>query len=201
MFTGIVQDIGEITSIIPREGDVVIEIALKRIDSAAIRIGDSVSVAGACLTVVNRREDRLFFDVSRETLARTLMGQWRPGVKVNVELAMSGSDRFGGHMVSGHIDGKGRLVSCSESARSTRMVFEGEKEIAPYVAEKGSITIDGVSLTVNSVSDEPSLVRFEVNLVPHTLSVTTLGSLGPDDRVHLEVDLVARYLHRMMNVQ
>ena len=201
MFTGIVQDIGEITSIIPREGDVVIEIALKQIDSAAIRIGDSVSVAGACLTVVNRREDRLFFDVSRETLARTLMGQWRPGVKVNVELAMSGSDRFGGHMVSGHIDGKGRLVSCSESARSTRMVLEGEKEIAPYVAEKGSITIDGVSLTVNSVSDEPSLVRFEVNLVPHTLSVTTLGSLGPDDRVHLEVDLVARYLHRMMNVQ
>ncbi|MHC8606014.1 riboflavin synthase [Arenicellales bacterium IMCC58067] len=201
MFTGIVQDIGEITSIIPREGDVVIEIALKQIDSAAIRIGESVSVAGACLTVVNRREDRLFFDVSRETLARTLMGQWRPGVKVNVELAMSGSDRFGGHMVSGHIDGKGRLVSCSESARSTRMVFEGEKEIAPYVAEKGSITIDGVSLTVNSVSDEPSLVRFEVNLVPHTLSVTTLGNLGPDDRVHLEVDLVARYLHRMMNVQ
>ena len=201
MFTGIVQDIGEITSIIPREGDVVIEIALKRIDSAAIRIGDSVSVAGACLTVVNRREDRLFFDVSRETLARTLMGQWRPGVKVNVELAMSGSDRFGGHMVSGHIDGKGRLVSCSESARSTRMVFEGEKEIAPYVAEKGSITIDGVSLTVNSVSDEPALVRFEVNLVPHTLSVTTLGNLDPDDRVHLEVDLIARYLHRMMNVQ
>ena len=104
-------------------------------------------------------------------------------------------------MVSGHIDGKGRLVSCSESARSTRMVFEGEKEIAPYIAEKGSITIDGVSLTVNGVSDEPALVRFEVNLVPHTLSVTTLGNLDPDDRVHLEVDLIARYLHRMMNVQ
>ncbi|MHC8864990.1 riboflavin synthase [Arenicellales bacterium IMCC57338] len=201
MFTGIVQDIGEITSITPREGDVAIEIALKQIDSGAIRIGDSVSVAGACLTVVNRREDRLFFDVSRETLARTLMDQWCPGVKVNLELAMSGSDRFGGHMVSGHIDGKGRLVSCSESARSTRMVFEGGKEIAPYVAEKGSITIDGVSLTVNSVSDEPALVRFEVNLVPHTLSVTTLGNLDPDDRVHLEVDLIARYLHRMMNVQ
>ena len=201
MFTGIVQDIGEITSITPREGDVAIEIALKQIDRGAIRIGDSVSVAGACLTVVERREDRLFFDVSRETLARTLMDQWRPGVKVNLELAMSGSDRFGGHMVSGHIDGKGRLVSCSESARSTRMVFEGGKEIAPYVAEKGSITIDGVSLTVNSVSDEPALVRFEVNLVPHTLSVTTLGNLDPDDRVHLEVDLIARYLHRMMNVQ
>lgn len=201
MFTGIVQDIGEITSITPREGDVAIEIALKQIDSGAIRIGDSVSVAGACLTVVERREDRLFFDVSRETLARTLMDQWRPGVKVNLELAMGGSDRFGGHMVSGHIDGKGRLVSCSESARSTRMVFEGGKEIAPYVAEKGSITIDGVSLTVNSVSDEPALVRFEVNLVPHTLSVTTLGNLDPDDRVHLEVDLIARYLHRMMNVQ
>lgn len=201
MFTGIVQDIGEITSITPREGDVAIEIALKQIDSGAIRIGDSVSVAGACLTVVERREDRLFFDVSRETLARTLMDQWCPGVKVNLELAMSGSDRFGGHMVSGHIDGKGRLVSCSESARSTRMVFEGGKEIAPYVAEKGSITIDGVSLTVNSVSDEPALVRFEVNLVPHTLSVTTLGNLDPDDRVHLEVDLIARYLHRMMNVQ
>ena len=129
------------------------------------------------------------------------MGQWRPGIKVNVELAMSGSDRFGGHMVSGHIDGKGRLVSRYESARSTSMVFEGEKEIAPFVAEKGSITIDGVSLTVNSVSDEPSSVRFEVNLVPHTLSVTTLGNLDTDDRVHLEVDLIARYLHRMMNVQ
>ena len=201
MFTGIVQDIGEIASIIPREGDVAIEIALREIDSGAIRIGDSVSVAGACLTVVARREDRLFFDVSKETLARTLMGQWRPGVKVNVELAMSGSDRFGGHMVSGHIDGKGRLVNCYESARSTRMVFEGGKEIAPYIAEKGSITIDGVSLTVNSVSDEPSSVRFEVNLVPHTLSATTLGNLDTDDRVHLEVDLIARYLHRMMTAQ
>ncbi|MBL6918581.1 MAG: riboflavin synthase [Gammaproteobacteria bacterium] len=201
MFTGIVQDVGEIASIIPREGDVAIEVTLREIDGSAIRIGDSVSVAGACLTVVNFREDRLFFDVSRETLGRTLMGQWRPGIKVNVELAMSGSDRFGGHMVSGHIDGKGRLVSRYESARSTRMVFEGEKEIAPFVAEKGSITIDGVSLTVNSVSDEPALVRFEVNLVPHTLSVTTLGNLDTDDRVHLEVDLVARYLHRMMNVQ
>ncbi len=201
MFTGIVQDIGEIASIVPREGDVAIEIALREIDSGAIRIGDSVSVAGACLTVVARREDRLFFDVSKETLARTLMGQWRPGVKVNVELAMSGSDRFGGHMVSGHIDGKGRLVNCYESARSTRMVFEGGKEIAPYIAEKGSITIDGVSLTVNSVSDEPSSVRFEVNLVPHTLSATTLGNLDTDDRVHLEVDLIARYLHRMMTAQ
>ena len=201
MFTGIVQDVGEIASIIPREGDVAIEITLREIDGSAIRIGDSVSVAGACLTVVNLREDRLFFDVSRETLGRTLMGQWRPGIKVNVELAMSGSDRFGGHMVSGHIDGKGRLVSRYESARSTRMVFEGEKEIAPFVAEKGSITIDGVSLTVNSVSDEPSSVRFEVNLVPHTLSVTTLGNLDTDDRVHLEADLIARYLHRMMNVQ
>ena len=201
MFTGIVQDVGEIASIIPREGDVAIEITLREIDGGAIRIGDSVSVAGACLTVVNLREDRLFFDVSRETLGRTLMGQWRPGIKVNVELAMSGSDRFGGHMVSGHIDGKGRLVSRYESARSTRMVFEGEKEIAPFVAEKGSITIDGVSLTVNSVSDEPASVRFEVNLVPHTLSVTTLGNLDTEDRVHLEVDLIARYLHRMMNVQ
>ncbi|XXK21063.1 riboflavin synthase [Arenicellales bacterium nBUS_48] len=201
MFTGIVQDIGEIASIVPREGDVAIEIALREIDSGAIRIGDSVSVAGACLTVVARREDRLFFDVSKETLARTLMGQWRPGVKVNVELAMSGSDRFGGHLVSGHIDGKGRLVNCYESARSTRMVFEGGKEIAPYIAEKGSITIDGVSLTVNSVSDEPSSVRFEVNLVPHTLSATTLGNLDTDDRVHLEVDLIARYLHRMMTAQ
>ena len=201
MFTGIVQDVGEIASIIPREGDVAIEITLREIDGGAIRIGDSVSVAGECLTVVNLREDRLFFDVSRETLGRTLMGQWRPGIKVNVELAMSGSDRFGGHMVSGHIDGKGRLVSRYESARSTRMVFEGEKEIAPFVAEKGSITIDGVSLTVNSVSDEPASVRFEVNLVPHTLSVTTLGNLDTDDRVHLEVDLIARYLHRMMNVQ
>ena len=201
MFTGIVQDVGEIASIIPREGDVAIEITLREIDGGAIRIGDSVSVAGACLTVVNLREDRLFFDVSRETLGRTLMGQWRPGIKVNVELAMSGSDRFGGHMVSGHIDGKGRLVSRYESARSTRMVFEGEKEIAPFVAEKGSITIDGVSLTVNSVSDEPASVRFEVNLVPHTLSVTTLGNLDTDDRVHLEADLIARYLHRMMNVQ
>ena len=201
MFTGIVQDVGEIASIIPREGDVAIEITLREIDGSAIRIGDSVSVAGACLTVVILREDRLFFDVSRETLGRTLMGQWRPGIKVNVELAMSGSDRFGGHMVSGHIDGKGRLVSRYESARSTRMVFAGEKEIAPFVAEKGSITIDGVSLTVNSVSDAPASVRFEVNLVPHTLSVTTLGNLDTDDRVHLEVDLIARYLHRMMNVQ
>ncbi len=199
MFTGIVQDMGEVASVQPREGDLVIEIIPKRLDCEGVNIGDSVSVAGVCLTVVRRSEDRLAFDISKETLSRTLIGGWAVGTLANLEPAMSAHDRFGGHLVSGHVDGCGVLESLESSARSTIMHFSASRDLAPFVAEKGSITIDGVSLTINAVNDGTNKVSFSVNLVPHTLGVTSLGSLNTGDGVHLEVDLVARYVKRILD--
>ena len=197
MFTGIVQDVGTIESLASREGDLVIEIRPGAIDTNLMKLGDSVAVAGVCLTAVSIESSCLFFDVSKETLSRTLLGNWQSGDGVNLELAMSAQDRFGGHLVSGHVDGLATLIESEASARSTRMRFSGSREVAAYIAEKGSVTLDGVSLTVNEVRDTQAEVIFEVNLVPHTLGVTTLGRLTKKDSVHLEVDMVARYLKRM----
>ena len=197
MFTGIVQDVGMIESLASREGDLVIEIRPGAIDTNLVKLGDSVAVAGVCLTAVSIESSCLFFDVSKETLSRTLLGNWQSGDGVNLELAMSAQDRFGGHLVSGHVDGLATLIESEASARSTRMRFSGSREVAAYIAEKGSVTLDGVSLTVNGVTDSQAAVMFDVNLVPHTLGVTTLGRLTTEDSVHLEVDMVARYLKRM----
>jgi len=199
MFTGIVQDVGAIQSAESREGDLVIGIKPGVPHADRVRIGDSVAVAGVCLTVVRIASGCLFFDVSKETLSRTSLGDWRAGQDVNLELAMSAQDRFGGHLVSGHIDGVATLIEAETSARSTRMRFEASRDLAAYIAEKGSVTLDGVSLTVNAVCDREETVSFDVNLVPHTLSVTTLGRLASGDRVHIEVDLVARYLKRLQD--
>ncbi len=160
---------------------------------------DSIAVAGVCLTAGNNELGCLFFDVSKETLSRTRLGSRQSGYGVNLELAMSAQDRFGGHLVSGHVDGLATLIESEASARSTRMRFAGSREVAVYIAEKGSVTLDGVSLTVNGVTDSQAAVMFDVNLVPHTLGVTTLGRLATEDRVHLEVDMVARYLQRMQD--
>ena len=157
----------------------------------------SIAVAGVCLTAVSIASGCVFFDVSKETLSRTLLGNSRVGDGVNLELAMGAQDRFGGHLVSGHVDGLATLIEATASARSTRMRFSGSREVAAFIAEKGSVTLDGVSLTVNDVRDTEAEVIFEVNLVPHTLGVTTLGRLTTKDSVHLEVDMVARYLKRM----
>ena len=197
MFTGIVQDIGEIESLEPREGDLVIGIRPSALDTTLVKLGDSIAVAGVCLTAVSIASGCLSFDVSKETLSRTLLGNRKLGDGVNLELAMGAQDRFGGHLVSGHVDGLATLIECSTSARSTRMRFSGAREVAAFIAEKGSVTLDGVSLTVNDVKDTQAGVIFEVNLVPHTLGVTTLGRLVVEDSVHLEVDMVARYLKRM----
>ena len=197
MFTGIVQDVGEIESLEPRSGDLVIGIRPGTLDTKLVKLGDSIAVAGVCLTAVSIASGCVFFDVSKETLSRTLLGNSSVGDGVNLELAMGAQDRFGGHLVSGHVDGLATLIESTASARSTRMRFSGSREVAAFIAEKGSVTLDGVSLTVNDVRDTQAEVIFEVNLVPHTLGVTTLGRLTTKDSVHLEVDMVARYLKRM----
>ena len=197
MFTGIVQAVGTIESVQFREGDLVARIKPGALPTDLVQIGDSIAVSGVCLTAVRIEVGCLFFDVSKETLSRTLLEDWQPGQGVNLELAMRAQDRFGGHLVSGHVDGVVTLIEAEKSARSTRMRFEGPRDVAAYIAEKGSVTLDGVSLTVNDVSDHEETVTFNVNLVPHTLGVTTLGQLASGNRVHVEVDLVARYLKRL----
>ena len=197
MFTGIVQDVGTIQSAESREGDLVIRIKPGVPHADRVRIGDSVAVAGVCLTVVNIDGTLVTFDVSAETLERTALGLFEIGTMVNLERAMMFNERYGGHLVTGHIDAVGYLVSRKDAARSVQMTFSGDREIAPFIAQKGSITVDGVSLTVNSVHDQTSGVKFDVNIVPHTLEVTTLGESLVGDCVHLEADLVARYLDRL----
>lgn len=200
VFTGIVQDVGTVTSIEAKSGDLIVAIAPRAIAIEEIQVGDSVAVSGVCLTVARLDSSSLFFDISRETIARTRVGDWRSGSAVNLELAMSVQDRFGGHLVSGHIDGIATLAASEASARSTKMVFSAPLSLAPFIAEKGSVTIDGVSLTINRVIDDSQDVRFELNLVPHTLKATTLGQLAIGEFAHIEVDIIARYLKRLMDM-
>jgi riboflavin synthase len=197
MFTGIVQSVVRVRAVSTRDGELAIELGLEGLIGEKISLGDSVSVNGVCLTVARLSDNCLAFDVSRETLTRTHLGKLSEGNRVNLELAMSVGDRFGGHLVSGHVDGLGTLVAKEPAGRSTRMRFRAPRALAPLIAEKGSVTVDGVSLTVNRVDDSSSAVEFELNLVPHTLTATTLGELQIDHLVHIEVDLVARYLKRL----
>ena len=199
MFTGIVQALGTVCGTESRDGDLVIEIEAQSLGDVVIEIGDSVAVNGVCLTAVRQLGQKLLFDVSRETLSCTRLGKLAPGSQVNLELAMRAQDRFGGHLVSGHVDGLAILIAREASARSTQMSFRAPAEVAPFIAEKGSVTIDGVSLTLNRVIDVDAGVEFELNLVPHTLTVTTLGALQVGQAVHLEVDMVARYLKRLQD--
>ncbi len=197
MFTGIVTARGQITDLVHHDGDLAIQVNVAELCTNDVKLGESISVSGVCLTVVNIDEKLVTFDVSAETLERTALGLLHIGSMVNLERAMIFNDRYGGHLVTGHIDAIGYLESRQNSARSVRMTFSGDREIAPYIAQKGSITVDGVSLTVNSVHDVTGGVKFDVNIVPHSLEVTTLGECSVGDSVHLEVDLVARYLDRL----
>ena len=197
MFTGIVQSVARVCAVSARDGELTIELGLEGLVGEKISLGDSVSVSGVCLTVARLSDRCLAFDVSEETLSRTHLGKLSKGSRVNLELAMSVGDRFGGHLVSGHVDGLGTLVAKEPAGRSTRMRFRAPRVLAPLIAEKGSVTVDGVSLTVNRVDDSSSAVEFELNLIPHTLTATTLGELRIDHLVHIEVDLVARYLKRL----
>lgn len=192
MFTGIVQAVGRIETVTPLAQGVRLAIDAGALDRDAIAIGDSVCVQGACLTVVAIDGARLSFDVSRETLACTV-GLDAPGA-VNLETSLALGDKLGGHLVTGHVDGLGEVVVFEPAGESKRLRLRVPKELARYVARKGSITVDGVSLTVNRVVADV----FEANLIPHTLAVTTLARLAAGTKVNLEVDLIARYVERML---
>jgi riboflavin synthase len=194
MFTGIVQGVGRIRSVEPRGGDVTLWIETGAVPLAGVEVGGSIAVSGACLTAVQLEPHAFAADVSRETLSLTTLGTATSGTAVNIEKALCAGQALGGHYVTGHVDGVGRVLARHDDARSVRIEFEVPGELARYVARKGSICVDGVSLTVNGASGR----RFDVNLVPHTLEVTTLGGLRPGGRVNLEVDIIARYLERML---
>ena len=193
MFTGIVQSVGRVREIIDRGGDVELAVDCGGLDLSAMQAGDSICVSGACLTVTRLDERGCAFDVSRETLDRTTLGALRPGASVNLEPALRAGDALGGHYVTGHVDGVARVVDELPDARSWRVRFEVPETLSRYVAPKGSVTLDGVSLTVNEVEGQ----RFGVNLIPHTREVTTLGLLEPGQAVNLEVDIIARYVERL----
>ena len=203
MFTGIVTAIGTIQSIENR-GDMRAVISCPW-DPEGIAIGASIACSGVCLTVVDRggKEGDAWFavDISGETISRTAQDQWTEGRKLNLEPALKLGDELGGHIVTGHVDAVGRIASKTDVGGSHRLEILADKSVAPYVAEKGSITVDGVSLTVNEVADEADGdVRFALNIIPHTGEVTTLGTLEKGDSVNLEIDVLARYLKRMQSL-
>jgi len=194
MFTGIIESIGTIARIERRGGDVRLHVDAGSLALDDVKLGDSISVSGVCLTAVEIAGAVFTVDVSTETLARTTLGALRDGDPVNLEKAMRLSDRLGGHLVAGHIDGVGRVVSIESDARSQRWLFELPAVLARYLAPKGSISIDGVSLTVNEVDG----ARFGVNLIPHTIDVTTFKTRRAGDAVNIEVDLLARYVEQLL---
>ena len=198
MFTGIVSDIGTITSVEER-GDRRITV---RCGGAIedVAIGASIACSGVCLTVVDKGVDWFAADVSGESVSRTASGQWGSGRPLNLERALRVGDELGGHIVTGHVDGVGTVVGISPDGASHRVEIAVPAEIAPFVAPKGSVTVDGVSLTVNTVSDEASGTRFSVNIIPHSWSVTTLGALVEGQQVNIEIDVLARYLKRMRDL-
>jgi len=200
MFTGIVTAIGTVASVEQR-GDLHVRIACPY-DPESIAIGASIACSGVCLTVVERggvTGDPWFaVDVSGETVSRTAPGQWESGRRLNLERALKLGDELGGHIVTGHVDCVGELVGKREDGDSIRLTIRAPAEYAPFIAPKGSITVDGVSLTVNGVDDlSDGSCTFTLNIIPHTGEVTTLGALAESDRVNLEIDVLARYLKRM----
>ena len=201
MFTGIVTDIGEVQAVTARAGDLSrIEIACG-FDAASIALGASISCSGICLTVVDLKSTggRTVFaiDAAAETLRITNAGRWRPGAKVNLERALRAGDELGGHIVSGHVDGLAEIVAREEMTNQARFVLRAPKELSRFIAPKGSVTLDGVSLTVNDVSGE----EFSVHIIPHTLAVTTLGAAAKGDKLNLEIDVMARYAARLMETR
>ncbi len=194
MFTGIIQAIGEIHTLEPHGGDVRMTLGTGKLDLAGIVPGASIAVNGVCLTAVLVEGSGFAADVSRETLSLTTLGDLRTGSGVNLEQALTLATPLGGHLVSGHVDGVGKVLERREDARSVRFGIEAPSELARYIAPKGSIAVDGISLTVNGVSGRV----FELNIIPHTLKETIMSEYGPGSRVNLEVDLLARYLERLV---
>lgn len=193
MFTGIVAATGKLLTRKSYNEDLRIRFEVPSALMEGCKVGDSISISGVCLTMLEPDTTGFSADLSAETLDKTSLGKRKTGDSVNLELAMRASDRLGGHMVSGHVDGLATLVSRFEDGRSERFVFETDDSLARFIASKGSVCLDGVSLTVNDVDDN----RFGICIIPHTLEVTTLGSLAKGEVVNLEVDLIARYLDRL----
>jgi riboflavin synthase len=195
VFTGIVLLKGRVAAVAEKGGDLELGIDAAGLDGSRVGLGDSVSVQGACLTVTRKQGASFFADISRETLSKTTLGKLTAGASVNLEPSLRAGDALGGHWVSGHVDALGVLRRLEQDARSWRMEFELPAGLARFVAAKGSICINGVSLTVNTVDG----ARFDVNIIPHTLQVTTLGELRVGDEVNIEIDVIARYLERLMS--
>ena len=194
MFTGIIEAIGSVAKLQQLGSDWRLTIDTGKLDLSDVVLGDSIAVNGCCLTVVELKENIFSADVSNESMRCTALGEFKDGTRVNLEKAMLASGRLGGHIVSGHVDGVGSLVELSEDGASVRLVYEAPKEIAKYIAAKGSVCIDGTSLTVNEVSGQ----KFTVNVIPHTQIETIIGDYKVDQKVNLEVDLIARYLERLL---
>ena len=194
MFTGIIEAIGSVAKLQQLGSDWRLTIDTGKLDLSDVVLGDSIAVNGCCLTVVELKENIFSADVSNESMRCTALGEFKDGTRVNLEKAMLASGRLGGHIVSGHVDGVGSLVELSEDGASVRLVYEAPKEIAKYIAAKGSVCIDGTSLTVNEVSGQ----KFSVNVIPHTQAETIIGDYKVEQNVNLEVDLIARYLERLL---
>jgi riboflavin synthase len=193
MFTGLIADVGTVERVAPRQGGARLTLRPRTLEVDALALGESVACSGACLTVGERGGGLVSFDAVPETLSRTTLGAWRPGTQVNLERALALGDRLGGHLVAGHVDAVGEVVARVAEGQGARLTISLPPAIAPLVAEKGSVAIDGVSLTVARAHRD----RFEVALIPETLSRTTLGAVGPGTRVNLEADVVARHVARL----
>lgn len=193
MFTGLVSDMGLVERLAPRQGGARLAIRPRTLRVADLVLGESVACSGACLTVVERGDGVVSFDAVPETLARTTLGGWGPGTQVNLERALALGDRLGGHLVQGHVDAVGEVLRRSPEGQGARLVISLPAPIAPLVAGKGSIAVDGVSLTVAAVGRD----RFEIALIPETLARTTLGAAGPGTKVNLEADVIARHVARL----
>ncbi len=193
MFTGLVSDVGVVEHIAPRQGGARLTLRPKRLRVDDLVLGESVACSGVCLTVVERGGGLVSFDAIPETLSRTTIGSWHPGATVNLERALALSDRLGGHLVQGHVDAVGEVLSRTPEGQGARLAISLPASIAPLVAEKGSIAVDGVSLTVAAAGRD----RFEVALIPETLARTTLGEAHPGTKVNLEADVVARHVARL----
>lgn len=194
MFTGLVESLGKIVRAEPRGGDVRLWVQMGSLDVAPVALGDSIAISGVCLTVVEKRGDQCAFDVSNETLRRSALANAAQGLPVNLETALTLAKPLGGHLVSGHVDGVGTIVSLEEEARSWRITVQAPTDLIKYLAPKGSITLDGISLTVNDVSGQ----LFTVNIIPHTFSATTVQHWASGSSINLEVDVIARYVEALL---
>ena len=199
MFTGIITDIGTVRSAEQR-GDLRLVVGCG-FDLSTVDLGASIACSGVCLTVVDKGADWFAVDVSGETLSRTAPGLWQEGARLNLERALRMGDELGGHMVTGHVDGLGEVLETRTDGDSTRIGIRVDRDLGPMISPKGSITLDGVSLTVNEVRDEADGTNFAINLIPHSAAQTTLGNVGIGRQLNVEIDVLARYLQRMLSTR